>query len=184
MTLNSKNIKLIVLDLDGILLSSYGNISKENLSTLKQCQEKGIILCLCSGRPTHFMTKFSEELNLSKYNGYIISYNGEVLTECNSNKNIYSSFLPSEIIKKIINKYRSLDVGFALINNSTCDFIMEKPKVINIIIEKFLKYAKIKTDDLTEQIPESPSGFSIFANKDKLDEISKLIKKIFQRMSK
>ena len=43
-------MKLIALDMDGTLLSSNLEISKENLQAIQTAQEAGHIVMICSGR--------------------------------------------------------------------------------------------------------------------------------------
>jgi len=50
-TLKNKNIKLIALDLDGTLFLPDGTISERNKKAIKAAADKGIIVCLSSGRP-------------------------------------------------------------------------------------------------------------------------------------
>ena len=44
-------IKLVALDLDGTLLSSFGSLSAEAANTLRQLRKKGILVVISSGRP-------------------------------------------------------------------------------------------------------------------------------------
>ena len=44
------HMKLIALDLDGTLLSSKNEISAENVGAIKEAQQKGHIVMICSGR--------------------------------------------------------------------------------------------------------------------------------------
>jgi len=49
--LKDKKIKLIALDLDGTLFLPDGTISERNKKAIKAAADKGIIVCLSSGRP-------------------------------------------------------------------------------------------------------------------------------------
>ena len=42
--------KLVAMDIDGTLLDSYGNISKENIEAIKKAKEQNIEVVLTSGR--------------------------------------------------------------------------------------------------------------------------------------
>lgn len=68
--------KMIVLDMDDTLLTDAHTISERNRKAIKAAQEKGVYVVLASGRPTNAMTSFAKDLELDKYNSYIISYNG------------------------------------------------------------------------------------------------------------
>lgn len=69
--------KMIVLDLDGTLMSSRNEILPETKQALFKAQENGVMIVLASGRPTYGMIKVAKELRLDEYPGYILSYNGD-----------------------------------------------------------------------------------------------------------
>ena len=68
--------KLLVLDLDGTLTDSRKNITEHTLNTLLEAQERGLKIVLASGRPTYGVAPLADKLQLKKYEGYILSYNG------------------------------------------------------------------------------------------------------------
>jgi Cof subfamily protein (haloacid dehalogenase superfamily) len=68
--------KILVLDVDGTLLNSRKEITPSTLATLLKIQQMGIQIVLASGRSTHGLRSLAETLELDKYNGYILSYNG------------------------------------------------------------------------------------------------------------
>ena len=65
------NYKMIVLDLDGTLMSSKNEISPKTKEALLKAQEQGVMIVLASGRPTYGMTKAAKELRLDQYRGDI-----------------------------------------------------------------------------------------------------------------
>ena len=73
--------KMIVLDLDDTLLKNDGTISGKTKKTLKKVQEDGIKVVLASGSPTFAIEPVANALELEKYGGYIISYNGARIIE-------------------------------------------------------------------------------------------------------
>jgi len=70
------NYKLLVLDLDGTLASSTHQILPETKAALMRAQKAGLKVVLASGRPTPGVVPLAEELQLAKYGGYLLSYNG------------------------------------------------------------------------------------------------------------
>jgi len=68
--------KLLVLDLDGTLASSDHLILPETKDVLMKAQKAGLKVVLASGRPTPGVVPLAEELELAKYGGFILSYNG------------------------------------------------------------------------------------------------------------
>ncbi|MBQ2045513.1 MAG: carbon-phosphorus lyase complex subunit PhnI, partial [Bacteroidaceae bacterium] len=85
--------KLLVLDLDGTLTNSKKEIPEQNLNTLLHAQEKGLRIVLASGRPTYGITPLAEQLQLERFGGYILSFNGGQIIDCQTNKVIYETVL-------------------------------------------------------------------------------------------
>lgn len=61
----TNNWKLLALDLDGTLLNSEGNVSKENALWLEKARSKGIQVTIASGRPRHSVQPFIDQLGIS-----------------------------------------------------------------------------------------------------------------------
>ena len=59
--------KLIAIDLDGTLLNSYGEVSKENKQAIQNAISKGSEIVLASGRPIMSVKNLANELNANKY---------------------------------------------------------------------------------------------------------------------
>ena len=54
--------KMIVLDLDGTLMSSKNEISPKTKEALLKAQDQGVMIVLASGRPTYGMAKVARKL--------------------------------------------------------------------------------------------------------------------------
>lgn len=91
--------KLIAIDLDGTLLNSYGEVSKENKEAIKKAIEKGTEVVIASGRMKSAIDSIAEEIGATNY---IISGNGTILYDNKNNKILYQSFLKKEKVLKII----------------------------------------------------------------------------------
>ena len=70
--------QIIVLDLDGTLTNKDKIITPKTKEALMKAQKMGKKVVLASGRPTQGVSGLMEELELSKYGGYILSYNGGI----------------------------------------------------------------------------------------------------------
>lgn len=91
--------KLVAIDLDGTLLNSEGEVSKENRDAIKLATEKGIYVVLCSGRITTSVKNISQDIGLDKY---LISGNGAELYDIQNNEIIYNNNISKELALKII----------------------------------------------------------------------------------
>ncbi len=90
--------KVLVLDIDGTLTNSEKQITAGTKQGIKNILERGHKVILASGRPTPGMRRYEEELELEKYGGYLISFNGAKIIECRSGEIVYQRTLPLSII--------------------------------------------------------------------------------------
>ena len=90
--------KMLVLDLDDTLLTDDYKISERNKARLIEAQEKGVRVVLASGRPTQAIMQYAEELELSKYGSYVISYNGAIITDIKNKLVIFEQTLSKDEI--------------------------------------------------------------------------------------
>lgn len=71
--MNTKDIRLIVMDMDGTLLNPEQRISAGNMAALKEAREQGIRLAICSGRLagdiSHFVIKELADCAVLSLNG-------------------------------------------------------------------------------------------------------------------
>lgn len=75
------NYNMIVLDLDGTLTNRDKVITPRTKQSLMEAQKRGIKVVLASGRPTYGVMPLAEELELEKYEGYILSFNGGIIMD-------------------------------------------------------------------------------------------------------
>ena len=90
--------KVLVLDIDGTLTNSKKEISSATKEAIRGVLERGHKVILASGRPTPGMRRYEEELELEKYGGYLLSFNGGRIIECRSGEVVYQRTLPLSII--------------------------------------------------------------------------------------
>ena len=100
--------KIIVLDLDGTLTNRDKIITPRTKEALMKAQEAGKIVVLASGRPTAGVEPLAKELDLARFGSYILSYNGGMITNCKTGEVIFSSLLPVESNKKIMDLAKQL----------------------------------------------------------------------------
>ncbi|MHC5268177.1 sugar-phosphatase [Enterococcus sp. LJL98] len=85
------SIKLIAIDIDGTLLNSHHHLTDEVKSALKQAEEKGVKIVLCTGRPLTGVQDLITELELFSDNDYVVTYNGSLIQKPKT-KEIVSKF--------------------------------------------------------------------------------------------
>ncbi|MDR1881038.1 MAG: Cof-type HAD-IIB family hydrolase [Tannerellaceae bacterium] len=90
--------KLLVLDVDGTLLNDRKEITPVTLITLLKIQQMGIQVVLASGRSTHGIMPLAKALELDKYNGHILSYNGGQIFNMQTGKLLFERRINTELI--------------------------------------------------------------------------------------
>lgn len=102
-------IKAIASDLDGTLTNSKKQITQHTKEIIQRTMHQGCSLILASGRPLAGISNVIEALELERLGGYVISYNGCLITEVKSNYTIYEKKLPENVIFPIYEFVKSLD---------------------------------------------------------------------------
>ena len=87
-TITRNDIKLIVLDLDGTLLTSKKTLSSENFAALEQAAAKGIYIVPCTGR---FFKAMPECIRTLPFLRYAITVNGADIYDVEADKSLYSA---------------------------------------------------------------------------------------------
>ena len=102
------NYQMLVLDLDGTLTNSKKEITAPTRQALIEIQEAGKKVVLASGRPINGVVFLAEELELSRFGSYILSFNGGRITQCSTNQIIYNKVLPPEVIAPIYEEVKAI----------------------------------------------------------------------------
>lgn len=90
--------KALVLDIDGTLTNSKKEITPATKAAVQEVMKRGHKVILASGRPTLGMHRYEEELELRRYGGYLLSFNGARIVECATGEIIYQKILPQTLI--------------------------------------------------------------------------------------
>lgn len=170
-------IKLIATDMDGTLLNSEHKISEENKKYIIKAQEKGVKFVLASGRPTYAMIPFIKELQMDKYGGYIISYNGAEIKEAKTLKTIYSKFLKVDIVKTMYEIAKENNVSLITYDKDLIyiydvnDYSLVEPKITDLKYEEF----KYKEELKNEEYPKC----MLVSENSKIIKLEEKVKKLY-----
>ena len=93
--------QLIGLDLDGTLTNSKKVIPEATREALIDLMKQGKKVVLISGRSTEGVFFLAQDLQMDKYDGYIIGFNGGRLMSCASRELIEDLFLPDGVAEPI-----------------------------------------------------------------------------------
>jgi Cof subfamily protein (haloacid dehalogenase superfamily) len=170
--------KLLVLDLDGTLTNSKKKISARTKEVLIKAQERGVTIVLASGRPTFGIAPLADELELAKYGGYVLSFNGGTIINWKTKEVIHESVLGSERLP-ILHEI-ALRNNVDIISYDNENIISENPDNEYIKYEAFLNKMSIKKvpsfiDALSVPVPKC----LIVGSPEKLVELEQEMKELF-----
>lgn len=139
------NYKLLVLDIDGTLTNSKKEITAPTRKTLHELQKSGVKIALASGRPTYGLVPVAKELELEKFGGYLISFNGGRIEECGTGRVIYEKVMPVPMIRRLYQLSKANQVPILTYQGE--HLITEDPEDPYILKESAINHMKIKKVD-------------------------------------
>lgn len=91
--------RLLAFDLDGTLLNRNGTLSDENREALEKAIEKGVKICIATGRAFHTIPK-----ELLDFPGitYAITNNGAAVYKIEEREQIYSLVLEADSVEEVL----------------------------------------------------------------------------------
>lgn len=94
--------KMIVLDLDGMLLNNERKVSKKSIEYLKKLKEQGYIITIATGR---FLAIYLKATYGASFANYIICDTGANCFNKQNNTYLYQNFVPKEIVEEALSCY-------------------------------------------------------------------------------
>ena len=104
------NIKAIFLDLDGTLNNDQKVITPRTKAALMAAQEKGIRIALASARPAPGLFKERDALELTKFGGILMSYNGGKIVEAATGRVLFETAMDMETTRAVLRFLETLPV--------------------------------------------------------------------------
>lgn len=165
--------KIIALDLDGTLLTDKKEILPETKKALINAQKNGVKVVLASGRPLPGMEFVAKELELYKYGGYILSFNGGQIYDCTEKKIIFEKTIPVEDAKQIydLSIIHNTNILTYLDNKVYAEYYDEWIEIETRINK--MKY--VETDSLLDAIKNPVPKFIMLGSGDYLEKIEPLV---------
>lgn len=143
--------QMLVLDLDGTLTNSEKKITPKTLSALRSLQERNIPIVLASGRPTPGVLPVAKTLEMERYGGYLLSYNGGRIIDCKTGKILFEKTLPPQKIPQIIRFAK--ENGVVPLSYEKNALITEVPDDRYVQLEASINHISVKqVPDLEEYI--------------------------------
>lgn len=93
--------KLIAIDIDGTLINNNEEITQEVKDAIHAAQSQGVKVVLATGRPIGGVSRFIEELGLTKEEDYVVTYNGAFVQNTNTKKIVVQTNLTYENLQEV-----------------------------------------------------------------------------------
>ena len=150
-------IQMIVMDMDGTLLTSENKISPKTKELLLRVQQQGVRLVLASGRSYCKLLEYAKELCMDAYGGYLLEVNGLILYDLASGKRHIRKQMGRIDMKELFTYFRQWDVEFmAQFDDGLYDYNPES------IIKEKAEYRRIH--NLGEDYPWTGGAFALLAD--------------------
>ncbi|MDR1918562.1 MAG: Cof-type HAD-IIB family hydrolase [Tannerellaceae bacterium] len=172
--------KLLVLDVDGTLLNDKKEITPSTLATLQKVQQMGIQIVLASGRSTHGLRPIAQILELDKYNGYILSYNGGQIFNMQTNELLFERRMNPKDIPYI--EKQAKDNKFAILTYHKDTIITNQAHNIYVREEAARNRMQLaEANDFASRVTFSPCKCMLVSDDD--EALTALEKKLRKRLS-
>ena len=158
--------KLVVLDVDGTLLTNEKTVTPRTRATLIKVQQMGVKLVLASGRPTYGVVGLARELELDKNGGYILSYNGGQIINAQTNELLFEKRIDPEFMPYLERKARKN--GFAIFTYRQNTILTNDASNPRVVQEARLNGMELReTDRFAEEIDFHPCKVMLASDDEK-----------------
>ncbi len=166
-----KNLRLIILDMDGTLLNKKGLVSDNIISLIHTLKKIGVLITLASARVHSSMVKFAELLDIDIP---LISLDGALIKNRKGDVVIHQAIIKPSVVRKAIKLAEQYLVQIGLCHQDEI-FYNEDSSSLPMILEKAgAKYTEVKSFD--NQIKNTLEIVCIGDNKKSLELISRKLK--------
>ena len=162
------DIKAIMCDVDGTLLTGQGIVSPKTINAIKKAREKGILFGLSTGRDVHSVKTLLKEWGIEGLVDAIVGTGGAEI--CDFTKNIEKSSFPldGELIKSIISHFDDMDLNFAIPYEGTLFAPKDDRHIKTLATADKVPY---KVVDYDEFLKEPKPKLIIVCDEDKMDNV-------------
>ena len=137
--------KIIALDLDGTLKNSQNQITPKTREALIECSKRGLTVVLASGRPTPGLRHEMNELELQKYGGVLLSFNGARVYDIKNDKVIFEKVVKKVMADEMYDRAKAY--GLACMTYDGIDILTEDDNDQYVQVEKRINDMQIRHTD-------------------------------------
>ncbi|AYG00624.1 Cof-type HAD-IIB family hydrolase [Lactococcus allomyrinae] len=147
----TNKIKLVALDLDGTLLNSSKEISRENIEAIDAARNKGVDVVLTTGRPLIAIQPFLKRLNMLDFDDYSVTFNGG-LVQRNTGQILSKKSFSYEEVEEIKFLTSRLDIPCDILSEEKV-FVTKSPRVSEYeTLNKLLTFIKMDFNDVPREV--------------------------------
>lgn len=170
MRMNREEERVLVLDIDGTLTNSEKQITPATKAGIQEILLRGHKVILASGRPTPGMRRYEKELELEKYGGYLLSFNGGRIVECRSGEIVYQRLLSLSVLPSLYHFAKEHGCGLITYLGDTVISAFEPDEYVKLearinglpirVVENFLEFVDFDINKcLVTAPPEVAPGY-------------------------
>ncbi len=149
--------KLLVIDMDGTLLSNNKEISKENISAIKKAKQKGVKVVIASGRTIQGIENYLEELDLISKDNYSVVCSGAMVINNTKEKIIQCDSISYEDFKYVFDLVKQLNINLNMYSDESIlihssNYFSKIDSIANNIPLQMMDFNTLKEDTLITKI--------------------------------
>jgi cell division protease FtsH len=107
----------LILDVDGTLLNSSKVLTDKVRNAVIDAEMRGKHVAIASGRSVAGIRRTAAALQLDRFGGFIIAYNGTTVVNCKNGEVVYNQFMPQELYKPVIDASVKMGVKIVVYND-------------------------------------------------------------------
>ncbi len=173
------NYEIIALDIDGTLTTTDKEITPRTKKALVEAQKLGKKVVLASGRHNAGMKDIAEELELGKYGGYIMAFNGGKIINAQTGEVITTTYFPHEYIQPV---YECLKDSNITVITYEDDMIVMNEKVndYTLVEANILKMDYKTVDNFTDYVSFDVNKLLLAGEPEEIDKYEKILFEKYQ----
>lgn len=164
------NIKAIMCDVDGTLLTSQGIVSPRTIKAIKKVREKNILFGLSTGRDVNSVKTLLKEWGIEGLVDCIVGTGGAEIYDYVLGVDQQSYPLDGQLIKEIMKHYEDMDVNFAIPWNGILFAPKDDKHIQELAVADKVPYQVV---DFNEFLKEPKPKLVIVCDPNTMDDVVK-----------
>ena len=166
--------KLIALDLDGTLTNHDKIITPRTFDALMMAQRQGVRIVLASGRPTYGIVPLAKQLEIDKYGGAIMAFNGGKITDWATKQTFFEQKLDDEIVPLLWQLAEDADMAIVtyrgneiVTTDASSEYVKEEARINRMPV--------VELDDFLRQVEYPLNKCLIVGTPEKMPEVEQKV---------